>query len=124
MSKLSAKQNKIAQALMQKHGKDEIFVKIANGQMYFSKHSAQVGLSDTEFKEQFECVKRKAESKEPEKNPDNSQGGSEKDPKPDRLKELRGQYKEVIGKAAYNGWDAETLEAKIRVAKEDKEKSE
>ena len=68
MSKLSAKQNKIAQALMQKHGKDEIFVKIANGQMYFSKHSAQVGLSDTEFKEQFECVKRKAESKEPEKN--------------------------------------------------------
>ena len=119
MSKLSAKQHKTAQSLMQKHGKDEIFVKIVNGQMYFSKHSAQVGLTDAEFKEKFECVKKGSESEEPEKKNDNGQGGSKKDSEAEKLKELRDQYKEVVGKQAYNGWDAETLEAKIRVAKED-----
>lgn len=29
------------------------------------------------------------------------------------LAELRNHYKELAGKAAFNGWDAETLQAKI-----------
>ncbi|MGN6451394.1 MAG: hypothetical protein ACTHLK_22920 [Brucella intermedia] len=35
----------------------------------------------------------------------------------DDLGELRKEYQEVIGKRAFNGWDAATLKAKIAEAK-------
>ncbi|RVI83933.1 hypothetical protein CN188_09700 [Sinorhizobium meliloti] len=36
----------------------------------------------------------------------------------DDLTELRKQYQEVVGKRAFNGWDAETVAQKIAEAKD------
>ena len=46
---------------------------------------------------------------------------AEKDDDSDKaaLKSLREEFKEVSGKAAFNGWDADTLKAKIAEAKKD-----
>lgn len=38
----------------------------------------------------------------------------------DDLTHLRKEYQEVVGKRAFNGWDAETLKAKIAEAKDAK----
>lgn len=38
----------------------------------------------------------------------------------DALPALRKQYQEVVGKRPFNGWDAETLQAKIAEAKASK----
>lgn len=37
---------------------------------------------------------------------------------PDELAELRAEYQEIVGKRPFNGWDADTLRAKIAEAKE------
>lgn len=37
---------------------------------------------------------------------------------PDELADLRAEYHEVVGKKPFNGWDADTLRAKIVEAKE------
>lgn len=36
------------------------------------------------------------------------------------MTQLRKEYQEVVGKRAFNGWDAETLKAKIAEAKDAK----
>ncbi len=38
----------------------------------------------------------------------------------DDMTQLRKEYQEVVGKRAFNGWDAETLKAKIAEAKDAK----
>lgn len=42
----------------------------------------------------------------------------EPQPEPaDEIKSLRAQYEKVVGKRPFNGWDAETLRAKIAESK-------
>ncbi len=38
----------------------------------------------------------------------------------DDMTQLRKEYQDVVGKRAFNGWDAETLKAKIAEAKDAK----
>ena len=70
---MTISQREAALKLMHKYKKDQVWVKLTNGHMYFSETCAKVGYTQAQFEEKFACLKL-ADLKLPEANTSTGEG--------------------------------------------------